>query len=35
MEVACPKEKKVQQSSIWAGALEDTAKERGKQREVR
>jgi len=35
MEAACSKEGKVQQSSIWAGALEGTAKERGKQREVR
>jgi len=30
-----PKKGKAQQSSAWAGALEGTAKEEGRQREVR
>ena len=34
-EVAHPKRGKAQQSSTWAGVLEGTAKERGKQRKVR
>jgi len=34
-KVAYPKEKEVQQSSAWAGALKGTAKERSKQKKVR
>jgi len=34
-EVVHPKRGKVQQSSAWAGVLEGTAKEGGRQRKVR
>ena len=34
-EVACPKRGKAQQSGAWVGVPEDTAKEEGRQREVR
>ena len=35
VEAAHPKRGKVQQSSAWAGVPESTAKEKGRQREVR
>jgi len=34
-KVARPKRGKVQQSGAWTGVLEGTAKEKGRQREVR
>ena len=34
-KVACPKRGKPQQSGAWTGVLEGTAKEKGRQREVR
>ena len=34
-KVACPKRGKAQQSGAWTGVLEGTAKEKGRQREVR
>jgi len=34
-ETVCPEKGKVQQSGVWAGVLEGTAKEENRQREVR